>query len=129
MRRDVAERVTAKALRAIAAGKEAAIEKWIKAAAAHIEKITKESDPAKAFMQRTLGFTKGGKFYRVYIEQKDSPGQHRSAYCFIDLDGNIYKADSWKRPAKGPRGHVETTDPNKVDPYTSWLYRRGALMG
>jgi hypothetical protein len=98
------------------------IEGWIKKAAAHIEKITKEKDPAKAFMQRTLTFTKGAKFYRVVIGNMD--GSQQSAYCFIDMEGNIYKADSWKRPAKGPRGHVDSTDPNSIDPYTSWLYRR-----
>jgi hypothetical protein len=30
----------------------------------------------------------------------------RSVYCFIDLNGNIYKAASWKAPAKHIRGSV-----------------------
>lgn len=108
----------------VSADMKADIERWLKELRTHIEKITLEKDPAKAFMQRTIGWTKGPKFYRVYIESKDGGGNDRSAYCFIDMEGNIYKADSWKRPAKGIRGNVKTTDPRKADQYTSWLYRR-----
>lgn len=108
---------------AVTADAKADIEKWIKSATKHIEKITKESPP-REFMQRTLGFTKGKKYYRVYIERADEKGADRSAYCFIDMEGNIYKADSWKRPAKGIRGTVHDVDPDSIDQYTSWLYRR-----
>jgi hypothetical protein len=48
---------------------------------------------------------------------------HRSVYCFIDADGNIYKSASWKAPAKGIRSTLATVDIAKVDPYGSWLYR------
>lgn len=44
----------------------------------------------------------GKKFVRIVQENN---GQ-RSAYCFIDADGNIYKCDGWKRPAKGVRGSL-----------------------
>ena len=98
------------------------IEKWIDALRSQIEKITLEKDPKLAFMQKTIKFTKGGKYYRVVIE--DKAGGNGSAYCFIDMEGNIYKAASWKTPAKGIRGHISTTDVRKADQYTSWLYRR-----
>jgi hypothetical protein len=45
------------------------------------------------------------------------------AYCFIDAEGNIYKAESWSRPAKGVRARLATLDLRQVDLYTSWLYR------
>jgi hypothetical protein len=109
---------------ATAQASDAEIKKWIAEADKHIQKITKQSDPDKAFMQQHLGFTKGPKLYRVYIESMDKAAKDRSAYCFIDLEGNIYKAASWSKPAKGIRGTVQTVDPNSIDQYTSWLYRR-----
>ncbi len=51
-------------------------------------------------------------------------GGSRSSYCFIDKDGNIYKAASWKVPAKGIRSTLATVDISKVDKFGSWLYRR-----
>ena len=45
-----------------------------------------------------------------------------SVYCFIDANGNIYKAASWKAAAKGIRGTLAGLDMNKVDRYGSWLY-------
>jgi len=44
-------------------------------------------------------------------------------YCFIDHEGNIYKAASWTTPAKGVRSTLATVDIGKVDSYGSWLYR------
>lgn len=36
-------------------------------------------------------------------------GQARSAYAFVDREtGLLYKAESWSKPAKGPRGSVAT---------------------
>lgn len=120
-----AEGVEAMLVRGVAvmADTKADIEKWIKNAAKHIEKITTEKDPEKAFMKRTLGFTKGPKLYRVFIHNPDDK-YTQSAYCFIDMEGNIYKADGWKRPAKGIRGTIYNVDPNSIDQYTTWLYRR-----
>ena len=46
----------------------------------------------------------------------------RSVYCFLDSNGNIFKAAGWKAPAKGIRGTLATLDMNTVDPYGSWLY-------
>ena len=51
-----------------------------------------------------------------------------SAYCFIDAEGNIYKAASWKSPVKGVRSTLATVDINKCDPYGSWLYRTKTVI-
>lgn len=62
----------------------------------------------------------GRKYARVTREYY---GQ-RHAYCFVDGDGNIYKADGWNRPAKGVRNTLAKVDVNKIDEYTGWLYAR-----
>ena len=48
---------------------------------------------------------------------------HRSVFCFVDAEGNIYKAAGWKAPAKGVRSTLATVRIETVDPYGSWLYR------
>jgi len=45
----------------------------------------------------------GRKFIRI-VQTNDSGG--RSVHCFIDMDGNIYKAAGWNAPAKGIRGSI-----------------------
>jgi hypothetical protein len=54
-------------------------------------------------MKRELVLTVelGRKYIRV-VENLSYGG--RSVYCFFDYKGNIYKAASWKAPAKGIRG-------------------------
>lgn len=54
----------------------------------------------------------GAKYTRVV--QADSVS--RSVYCFVDGMGNIYKAASWKAPAKGIRSRLATVD-------VKWGYR------
>jgi hypothetical protein len=69
------------------------------------------------FVERT-----GAKYTRVIqstVGNKDS----RSAYCFIDAEGNIYKPASWKTPAKGVRSTLATFNVNSADPFGGWLYR------
>lgn len=46
---------------------------------------------------------KTGKVYHKILSE--TPAQ-RSAYAFIDHLGNIYKASSWAKPAKGIRGNI-----------------------
>ncbi len=49
----------------------------------------------------------GKKYIRVISEE---PGS-RSVYCFVDAEtGDILKADGWKRPAKGARGSIFSSD-------------------
>jgi hypothetical protein len=45
---------------------------------------------------------RGSKYIRLVVT---SCGQ-RSVHCFLDNEGNIYKAESWKKPAKGIRGNI-----------------------
>lgn len=47
----------------------------------------------------------------------------QSVYCFVDAAGNIYKAASWKAPAKGVRSTLATVDLARVDQYGGWLYK------
>lgn len=43
---------------------------------------------------------------RKYIKLVVVSGGQTSVYCFLDMEGNIYKAASWKAPAKYIRGSV-----------------------
>lgn len=52
-----------------------------------------------------IGFTNGQKFIRFFKAENGG----RNAFCFVDLsNGDILKADGWKRPAKGARGNIFT---------------------
>lgn len=44
----------------------------------------------------------GTKYIRIVEEYRGS----RSVYCFLDMDGNIYKSATWKAPAKHVRGSI-----------------------
>ncbi len=46
---------------------------------------------------------RGVKFIRVVSRETNGGG---GVYCFLDLEGNIFKADGWKRPAKHVRGSI-----------------------
>jgi len=52
----------------------------------------------------------GVKFLRIV---RESVGGHdRSVYCFVGVaDGGVYKAASWKAPAKSARGSIYNRDP------------------
>lgn len=41
-----------------------------------------------------------------------------SVYCFVDFEGNIYKAATWSRPAKHVRGHVDNLNTNDLGKYS-----------
>lgn len=49
------------------------------------------------------------KVMQKYIKviQCDYRGNESSVWCFIDFDGNLLKAESWNKPAKGIRGHID----------------------
>jgi len=51
-------------------------------------------------------------------------GGQRSVYCFLDADGNVYKAEGWKKPARGIRANLATLDMSRVDWSGGWLYVR-----
>jgi len=45
---------------------------------------------------------KGKKYIKI---TRTSFGQ-TSVHCFLDNEGNIYKAERWNKPAKGIRGNI-----------------------
>ncbi len=65
----------------------------------------------------------GQKFARIVNQDSQ-----RMVYCFIDLsNGDILKADGWKKPAKGKRGSIwndglDVGNGKPCDLYGSGLY-------
>lgn len=51
---------------------------------------------------RTVSAEVGRKYIKLVVS---TVGQ-RSVYCFLDKNGNIFKAATWKAPAKHIRGTV-----------------------
>lgn len=71
-----------------------------------------------------LSIMKGRKYDRIVIQS--GRGQ-RSVFGFMDRDGNLYKAASWKAPAKDARftaDELMTTALDKADPYGGFLYKK-----
>ena len=52
----------------------------------------------------------GRKYIKLVRERADGSETNTSVYCFIDFAGNIYKAASWRTPAKHIRGTVFEPD-------------------
>ncbi len=64
---------------------------------------------------------------RKYIRITQCQSGSRSAYCFLDYDGNIYMSSSWAAPAKYVRGTVfeENCSTGKgLGPYGATYRRR-----
>ena len=55
-----------------------------------------------------IDYTRGPKFIRVISARRAADGSviQRSVHTFLDLQGNIYKSESWKKPAKHIRGSI-----------------------
>lgn len=62
-------------------------------------------------------YSRGKKYTRIIKQDRhyDEDGTvqisqaSQSVFCFIDEEGNLWKAASWKAPAKNfPRGHINT---------------------
>lgn len=51
-----------------------------------------------------------GKKYIRIVETWGTEHPSRSVYCFLDMNGNIYKSATWKAPAKHVRGSVFDKD-------------------
>jgi hypothetical protein len=63
-----------------------------------------------------ISLSPGGKKY-LRVEQNN--GTQTSVYCFVDKsNGDILKADGWKRPAKHARGNI--FDNAGKDAITPW---------
>ena len=74
----------------------------------------------------TFSVMVGPKYIRVVRREKwlqDHSDVGGCVFCFVDNDGNIYKAAGWKAPAKGVRSTLATVDLSKVDFHGAWLYR------
>ena len=65
-----------------------------------------------AFEPEILEAQIGMKYIRL-VTRRPGIDLSGSVYCFLDKEGNIYKAASFKAPAKGIRGSV-------FDPDCSW---------
>lgn len=58
-----------------------------------------------------------GKKYTKIIKQ-DVGSAGRSVFCFVEREtGNVLKAESWKRPAKGVRGNISSPAENSCTVY------------
>lgn len=69
----------------------------------------------------TLEVEPGRRYIRIV---KTDPGS-RSSYCFIDTtNGDVLKAESWKKPAKGARGNIFIEGKEGVTPYGGHYIRR-----
>lgn len=68
----------------------------------------------------------GKKFDRVVLNDEDS----QRAHAFIErTNGHLYKAATWKTPAKSPRFHLASDEviaetASMADRYGSYLYKR-----
>lgn len=70
---------------------------------AKIDLLIKKLDTQ--FSGEKFGYTKGKKYNKVY--RVTGGGDGKSAWAFIDNEGNMFKAAGWKAPAKGSRGHID----------------------
>jgi hypothetical protein len=73
---------------------------FVPALDAFVAKHYGDSYPGNFIPKHTL--ERGKKYIRVVSV---GPAQ-RSAYCFLDFQGNIYKCEGWKNPAKHIRGSI-----------------------
>lgn len=66
-----------------------------------------------SFLSAKLGFEILADPGRIYIRLCYKRNRQYYAYCFLDFEGNIYKAANWSYPAKHVRGSI-------FDPDMSW---------
>ena len=70
----------------------------------------------------TFSAMPGIKYDRIVVTYDGS--NQRIAFAFVDKDGNVYKTNGWKSPAKGIRFTSVNSALDVADPYTSFLYQR-----
>ena len=67
--------------------------------AAHLKNLTADK----------LTVEPGRKYAKIV--RSYSTGGGRSVFCFVDMtNGNVLKAETWKKPAKHARGNIFTPD-------------------
>ncbi len=85
-----------------------ALARWVERSQARIATEHRRQFPDSKQTPRELTIHAGGVRY-VRIVASDGPS--RSAFCFVERStGNVFKAESWKAPAKGPRGNIYADD-------------------
>lgn len=77
---------------------------FMDALTAYINECDKEFLEKFNKIYRVVGYERGIKFIRIVVTHPE--GGQRSVYCFLDYQGNIYKAASWRSPAKHIRGSI-----------------------
>lgn len=68
-----------------------------------IEFINSKLKQEKFFDHTQISSEIGKKYIKII---KTEYGNQRSVYFFLDMEGNIFKAASWKAPAKHKRGSI-----------------------
>ena len=82
------------------------METFDKALESFIDKVYGVSNSMYKKEEDVFSIKKNSKFIRVSVKTKFKT---EYAFCFLDKEGNIYKAASWKVPAKGIRGNIFST--------------------
>jgi hypothetical protein len=72
--------------------------------------LCRDVETGEEKMYETMSAEVGNKYIKVVVTHGPMSGGQRSVYCFFDFLGNIYKAASWKAPAKHIRGSVFDKD-------------------
>lgn len=49
-----------------------------------------------------ITYKKGKVYFKLFRESYGS----KSVHCFVDSEGNLFKAAGWNQPAKGIRGNI-----------------------
>ena len=68
----------------------------------------------------------GLKYTKIMAIHGAMSNFQESIHSFVDADGNVYKAATWRAPAKGVRYRLEQDMEilkERVDPYGSYLYK------
>lgn len=81
----------------------------------------------KAYYKKELPKVKWKDFDVKSGKRWDKIIRDGAAYCFVERGtGDIYKAATWRAPAKGVRASIFDKDSfKKADIYGGWLYKRG----
>jgi len=95
---------------------------------AHYVKNLNIKSSAGEMADKVFTITNGRKYAKVVSTYSD--GNHSSVFCFIDRKtGDVYKAATWKAPAKHVRYTITDEESaqelaHKSDAYGSFLYMR-----
>ena len=83
---------------------EARLAQYIEALQAHVNQYYATAHDGRLQADK-IEISRGPKFIRVISARQHRDGG-RSVHSFLDYQGNIYKSESWKKPAKHIRGSI-----------------------